>query len=190
MEAFLTLLGIMAAAAVGFYFGRNHSSDAKEKKRMESELKEKKEELEAFRNKVTNHFEKTANLFNQVSDSYQSLYEHMATSSNQLCAKPPFQPLPQQVDRKEETTLSPENKTNINETDIFDADNLYNAHDYRNHQRTSDVKSGEVKSTDNDKVVNFESAKDENKEPALDYAIKEKGIVNHNSLNIDGIKTS
>ena len=187
MEVVSIILGIIIAGAIGFFAGRNFSSEAKDKARLEQEVQEKQAELDAFRNKVTSHFEKTADLFNQVSDSYQSLYDHIAKSSNQLCAAPSFQSLP----KKEQEKLEP-SKTTINrekkDDSLFDANKLYNAHDYRNHEEANEEETTEK--LEDDKVVQFETAKEDKSQPALDYAIKEKGVVNHNSLDIDGVKSS
>lgn len=190
MEYISVLIGIIVAAAAGFMFGRNYSSEAKEKNRLEAELKEKHEELEAFRSKVTNHFEKTADLFNQVSDSYQSLYDHMAASSSQLCATPTFQALPQTENEAIESTTNPAHKTNKDEANLFDAKSLYNAHDYRNQEDEEPDSYVEPVVNDTANIVDIEAAKEDRNEPALDYAVKKEGVINHNSLDIDGVKTS
>lgn len=189
MESVFVVLGIIIAAVAGFYFGRNFSSNEKEKSRLEAELKEKHEELEAFRGKVNRHFEKTADLFNQVSDSYQSLYDHMANSSSQLCATPTFQSLPQAAETSIEESPNPVHQTNQDADNLFDAKSLYNAHDYRNQSEAEEEEKKEAEQ-EAANVVDIESVKEERSEPALDYAIKKEGVVNHNSLDIDGVKTS
>ena len=109
------------------------SKESQEKSRLEQELQDKQAELDAFRNKVTNHFEKTADLFNQVSDSYQSLYDHIASSSNQLCSAPSFQTLPKSEQDALESKPNPVHANTANDSEhMFDANKLYNAHDYRN----------------------------------------------------------
>ncbi len=191
MEYISVLIGIIAAAAFGFMFGRNFSSGEQEKSRLEAELKEKHEELEAFRSKVTHHFEKTADLFNHVSDSYQSLYDHMASGSSQLCATPTFQALPQGEGDAIDSTINPAHKTNQDEANLFDAKSLYNAHDYRNQAEEEEQESVEEPViTDTADIVDLEAAKEDRNEPALDYAVKKDGVINHNSLDVDGVKTS
>lgn len=188
MEILLSI-GIIVAAAAGFFFGRNFSTSEVEKNRLEQELKEKTAELDAFHNKVNSHFEKTAELFNHVSDSYQSLYDHMAKSSTQLCATQTFQSLPKaneerQTASEESPVLTPPNSK---QDEVFDADHLYNAHDYRNKDEINEV--DEAALNDN-KVVEIASAKEDSSAQALDYAIKKEGVINHNSLDIDGVKNS
>lgn len=191
MEVFFAVIGIFAAAAGGFYFGRHLSSDAKEKQRLEAELIQKSEELDSFRNKVNTHFEKTADLFNQVSDSYQMLYDHMAKSSAQLCASPSFRSLPNAGANYAQT--SNELKTDLEFEKVFDANNLYNAYTYRNQENPShlaDETDNENQADEPSNIVDIESAKDDKGQPALDYAIKAKGVINHNSLDNDNIKIS
>jgi len=191
----LSAVGIIVAAIAGFLFGKKHSSGEVEKNRLTQELKDKTAELDAFHSKVNTHFEKTAELFNHVSDSYQSLYDHMAKSSTQLCASQTFQVLPKSSG--DEANLDPalaqdtENNTTSTEKadqEVFDADHLYQAHEYRN-QESEEEKSEETKFNDN-KVVEIASAKENNDAPALDYAIKAKGVINHNSLDVEGVKNS
>ena len=191
MELGLILLGIAIAAGAGFFFGRKFSVGLGEQTRLEQELKASKEELEAFRNKVTTHFEKTADLFNHVSDSYQSLYDHMAKSSSQLCSSPSFQALPKNQEPEVSVKPHPQHKSNTDSSYLFDAKSLYNAHDYRNLAVQPTEEVAEEKDTDTtSKVVDIESAKEDRNEPALDYAIKADGVINHNSLDVDGVKSS
>jgi len=189
----LSAVGIIVAAVAGFLFGKKHSSSEVEKNRLEKELKEKSAELETFHSKVNTHFEKTAELFNHVSDSYQSLYDHMAKSSTQLCASETFQVLPKTSESAaDKITHTTPSETPVEEkekkAELFDADHLYKAHEYRN-QTSDEEKTEEVKFNDN-KVVEIATAKDNQDAQALDYAIKEKGVINHNSLDVEGVKNS
>jgi len=186
----LIALGIIAAAVGGFVFGKKFSSNAIEKTKLEQQLAVKTEELEAFHSKVNSHFEKTAVLFNHVSDSYQSLYDHMATSSTQLCASQTFRSLPKSLS-DEISHESSSAQDSANKEEVFDANHLYKAHNYRNQQAENDIEEAKARDP---KVVEIAKAKEDSLNEldaqALDYAIKGKGVVNHNSLNIDGVKNS
>ncbi|PHS19547.1 MAG: hypothetical protein COA86_04525 [Kangiella sp.] len=209
----ITLIGFVAVAGIAFFVGQTFSTSQTEKKQLEEALKAKTEELESFHSKVNNHFEKTAELFNHVSDSYQSLYDHMAQSSNQLCASPTFQALPTQSAQKitqaspiangTETPqeVGPYSKLKrVSDKGIFDANRLYNAHDYRNKVEQEKKKIEESDASEpnyssfaekqDNKVVEINSAKEDKDAQALDYAIKEKGVINHNSLDMEGVKNS
>jgi len=192
----LSLLGIIIGALVGFVVGRKYSTNEVEKNKLEQALKEKTAELETFHAKVNGHFEKTAELFNHVSDSYQSLYDHMAKSSTQLCAGQTFQSIgtPDQVAVESQAPAeipkaNPKLKQSKDEAELFDADQLYNAHDYRNQEQAEQTEKEEpLTAVEDNKVVEITSAKEDH-DQALDYAIKEDGVINHNSLEIDGVKT-
>ncbi len=182
----LSVFGILAAAAIGFLFGRKYSSNQVEKDRLEQQLKEKTLELETYHSKVNTHFEKTSQLFNHVSDSYQSLYDHMAKSSSALCANPTFQSLPK---AEEETAKIEENmvfKQAVKNPKPFNANNLYNA--YNDQDASNEEKNKSDIPVDDNKVVEISSAKEDINAQALDYAIKEKGTINHNSLDIEEAK--
>jgi uncharacterized membrane-anchored protein YhcB (DUF1043 family) len=189
MEIFAAIAVVVAAAA-GFLFGKKNSSNEAEKNRLEQLLKEKTTELDAFHSKVNNHFEKTAELFNHVSDSYQSLYDHMAKSSTQLCASQTFQVLPKSTESETATEENPVLTQKNNDGELFDADHLYNAHDYRNKEEEQQKDEPEQVNVKDNTVVEIASANKTSDEPALDYAVKEKGVVNHNSLDVDGVKSS
>jgi len=192
----LAVVGIIVAAVVGFLFGQKNSSSELEKNRLTQQLKEKNSELEAFHSKVNTHFEKTADLFNHVSDSYQSLYDHMAKSSNQLCASQTFQVLPKNSDPQIETSADSIRKQPINDNEssdsLFNPDQLYQAHEYRNHEAKDDEQQveDEVKPAEDSNVVKIAKAKEEQDAQALDYAIKAKGVINHNSLDVENVKNS
>jgi uncharacterized membrane-anchored protein YhcB (DUF1043 family) len=190
----LIAIGIIAAGIAGFLVGKKYSGNEIERAKLEEQLAEKTTELEAFHSKVNSHFEKTAELFNHVSDSYQSLYDHMATSSTQLCASQTFQSLPKSTNESTDGSTDSERPTLQNgqkSEEVFDATQLYNAHDYRNQEAEND---SEEKAIDDSKVIEIATAKEEplsmSDSQALDYAIKEKGVVNHNSLDIEGVKNS
>ncbi|MGH8583267.1 MAG: YhcB family protein [Gammaproteobacteria bacterium] len=48
-------------------------------------LEETRQEALAYRQQVTEHFSKAADLFNSLTVNYRAVYEHLAKSSYQLC---------------------------------------------------------------------------------------------------------
>ncbi len=187
---FLIAFGIIGAALGGYLLGKKFSSNEVEKAKLVQQLSDKTAELDAFHSKVNSHFEKTADLFNHVSDSYQSLYDHMATSSTQLCASQTFQALPKSSSEgfPDDSVSSPQSNS---KEELFDANHLYKAHDYRNQQAENDAEDNKI---DDPKIIEIAKAKEnvmsDAEAQALDYAIKAKGVVNHNSLDIEGVKNS
>ncbi len=43
-------------------------------------------ELNSYKNKVTNHFSTSAHLINRMTENYRAIHEHLASSANELCA--------------------------------------------------------------------------------------------------------
>lgn len=91
MEGYMWLILIsMLAVGIlfGFVIGRSKGDVSAPKVReLEKDLHQAKEEMQSYRNEVTQHFEKTANLFNQLTNDYRLVYEHLAKSSHQLCGE-------------------------------------------------------------------------------------------------------
>jgi uncharacterized membrane-anchored protein YhcB (DUF1043 family) len=89
MEAYIWLiLASMLAVGVllGFFIGRSKGDTSAPKVReLEASLSKANDEMQNYRTHVTQHFEKTANLFNQLTSDYREVYEHLASSSEQLC---------------------------------------------------------------------------------------------------------
>jgi len=89
MEAYIWLiLASMLAVGVllGFFIGRNKGdTSAPRVKELEESLAQADQDMQQYRGQVTGHFEKTATLFNQLTNDYREVYEHLANSSEQLC---------------------------------------------------------------------------------------------------------
>ncbi len=89
MEAYMWLiLASMLGVGIvfGFFMGRSKGDTSAPKVReLEQNLNKANEEMQGYRTQVTQHFETTANLFNQLTNDYREVYEHLANSSDQLC---------------------------------------------------------------------------------------------------------
>ena len=75
------VLGLAAGAAIGagvaaLVRGRSGAAGA-------AQLKE---ELDAYRGEVDEHFERTSDLFRDLTEKYRDLYEHLATGAGELCS--------------------------------------------------------------------------------------------------------
>jgi len=89
MEAYIWLiLASMLAVGVlvGYFMGRSKGDTSLPKvQELEESIAQANQEMQDYRGQVTGHFEKTANLFNQLTNDYREVYEHLANSSEQLC---------------------------------------------------------------------------------------------------------
>ncbi len=57
-------------------------------RRLQAELDKALEEHTAYKASVTNHFHKTAELVGQLTESYKSVYDHLASGARSLCDRP------------------------------------------------------------------------------------------------------
>ncbi|WJW76013.1 YhcB family protein [Thiohalobacter sp. IOR34] len=76
-----TGVGFLVAALFG---ARNNRS-----RELEEALEQSRAELQEYRGKVNAHFQKTAQLFEDMSDRYRAVYQHLASSSQELCGERP-----------------------------------------------------------------------------------------------------
>ena len=65
--------------------------------RLERELSEARADLERYRERVSQHFEKSSDLFRDLTTQYTSLYRHLAEGARDLARPgiPAFEPLPE-----------------------------------------------------------------------------------------------
>lgn len=75
---------LIAGLAIGFFIGRSSSAGVKRSLQLDQELRETREELERYRNRVVEHFSTTADLFNRMTADYRAVYEHLARGAQQL----------------------------------------------------------------------------------------------------------
>ena len=83
-ETNIWIIGVVAlviGALIGYLFGRSGSGSSNQ----EHELEQAKLELDAYKEKVSSHFEETAELVNKMTESYRGVYQHLATGAAALC---------------------------------------------------------------------------------------------------------
>ncbi|MCK8515688.1 DUF1043 family protein [Methylonatrum kenyense] len=75
---------VIAAAIAAFVIGRYTAPGSARVRELEEQRDESSRELRFYREQVNSHFQTTAQLFNDVTASYRSLYEHLADGSEKL----------------------------------------------------------------------------------------------------------
>ncbi len=173
MEPFIYLiLGALIGGLVGFMFGKQHSSDQNKLDEMEKTILEKDKALQDYKEKVGQHFEQTAQLFNNVTKEYQSLYQHLAQNAAQLTSNQPFLESHQQVSSLENLSNQPSTSSDENENtnETFSDESLYKAFEYRN-QSIEDTPTTQP-SHSNENVVQLDVHEETKQQPPLDYADK------------------
>ncbi len=71
---------------------------------LEKELETTQAELVSYRDKVNLHFQTTATLFEDMTERYRAVYQHLASGAQELCAE---QPAALQVDLDAQARLIP-----------------------------------------------------------------------------------
>ncbi len=181
MAWIISLVLIAISAAVAYTFGKRSSPAQQQINELESIVLEKEAELQQYKKQVTSHFEQSAKLFGKVTEEYQALYHFMANSSQSLAGEQPFKTALPQSDTKAI-------EGSFKGSDTFSDEQYYHAHDYRikNEEEQKPSASADVVQLKKSKE---EKVDDDSDHPALDYAIKEKGVINHNSLNMENVKS-
>lgn len=82
----LFAFGMAAGFLIGFLF---LPRDSQRVQALEKELAETREALEAYRGRVNEHFQQTAELFEDMTERYRAVYRHLATSAAELCPEAP-----------------------------------------------------------------------------------------------------
>jgi uncharacterized protein len=100
MGTILWLCLVAAGLAVGVALGRLWPLDALRAKTLEAERDGARADLVAYREQVSEHFQRTGELFDRITTDYRSLYEHLATGATELCQAPPKDVLQAEPERR------------------------------------------------------------------------------------------
>lgn len=84
----VTVLLVVLAGGAGFAAGRYLGPSAKRVRELRDELNRLRKEYDDYRAQVEAHFQETATLFNQLTGTYRSLYEHLAEGAQSLAVRP------------------------------------------------------------------------------------------------------
>lgn len=109
-------IGIIAFAfglVVGYVISYYTNPDHTRRQALEQELAQLKEEADQYRGQVSQHFRRTSELVQEMTDSYRNVYEHLATGSQQLCSDPVSTP---RLDLPERERLASEAKADATTT--------------------------------------------------------------------------
>ena len=85
----MTLLVGLISFAVGLLVGalvyKQLKSDEAKVRMLEEQLENVEREYESYKDNVHSHFNNTATLLNNLTDSYREVYRHMASGAQALC---------------------------------------------------------------------------------------------------------
>ena len=81
----LLIIATVIAFGLGFLAARLSSGASRRSRELDEELQRNRAELAAYRAQVTSHFSRTAELVNELTSNYRTVYQHLAEGSRVLC---------------------------------------------------------------------------------------------------------
>ncbi len=78
---FCLILGVVC----GLLFGRATNAPYQEAQSLKDSLEQVQSEYDAYKSEVTQHFTKTAELVNSMTDNYRNVHTHLASGAQTLC---------------------------------------------------------------------------------------------------------
>lgn len=83
----LTALGcLVIGIVIGFVVATRTKSAPSKVTDLETQMEELQRTHNRYREEVSNHFSMTAELVQQMTDSYRDVYQHLATGAQELCS--------------------------------------------------------------------------------------------------------
>ena len=200
MDILIGFLMVIIAVA-GFFAGRYFAPNQQEINDLNNQLAEKDAEHQKYRELVAEHVAGSARKFNKITQEYRELYEHLATGAHDLCER---RAIPRELSTTHVNILAVESPSSApqlesdtsesSEPTVVDVSKAGLSPISQTNQAILDEHISNKDSTkDSADIINLDEQRveptDENLSPAKDYAVKEKGVINHNSLNRDDVKT-
>ena len=84
-ETIIACLILVAGLVVGFLVGKSRTPDNQRAKELEIQLRAAQNQLQNYKQSITSHFKDTAELVNNMTRSYENVYNHLAHSAHKLC---------------------------------------------------------------------------------------------------------
>ncbi len=88
------IVGLFAGIIIGVIISRITTPQYQKQKDLQKELETSKFELEQQRQDLNDHFSESAQILDNIGKEYRKLYEHMASTSNELLPNLPAQDNP------------------------------------------------------------------------------------------------
>ncbi len=96
----IVLLALTAGILIGALAYRLLMSSVKDVDKIKAELNDARQELDQYKSGVTQHFDKTAELVNDLAQNYVKVYQHLAEGAQTLGASKSFEDLIEQHQSK------------------------------------------------------------------------------------------
>ncbi|MCP3689083.1 MAG: YhcB family protein [Gammaproteobacteria bacterium] len=116
-ENSIWLVGVFALTAgvlIGALAYRLFATSVKDVDKVKAELNEARQELDQYKSGVTQHFDKTAELVNDLAQNYVKVYQHLAEGAQTLGASKSFKDLIEQ--HQDKAAIALDDQPEITET--------------------------------------------------------------------------
>lgn len=80
-----TLVGVAVGLGLGALLAQRVSPSGQKRREAERDLDRALQEKKAYEDEVVEHFSNTAQLLNQLTDSYREVHNHLARGATELC---------------------------------------------------------------------------------------------------------
>lgn len=119
----LGVIALLAGAMIGILAYRLLSSSQKEADKIKGELDAARKELSEYKTSVNQHFDKTSELVNDLTQNYVKVYQHLAEGAQTLGDSRTFTNLLEQHQGRVSIAVDEKTDAPVNETDdsIVDA---------------------------------------------------------------------
>jgi len=84
--ALVAIFSLVLGVVCGLLFGRATNAPYQEAQELKDSLKTAQYELETYKSEVSQHFTKTAELVNEMTDNYRNVHSHLAAGAQTLTA--------------------------------------------------------------------------------------------------------
>jgi uncharacterized membrane-anchored protein YhcB (DUF1043 family) len=206
VEFVLGLIIAVVAFIAGAISGKFIAPNARRIKELEETIEESKLQHQSYKDTVADHFSESAHLFGDITEKYRSLYEHMSTGAYSLCDR---RNIPRELTTSHVNILAvetPEIAPKLTDKNVESAHPTLSSEELvvdvsREGLSPLDPKSqqiaqqNKVNKVTTAEIIELNTQRNEEAfdnhplEQAKDYAIKAEGVINHNSLNRDDVKT-
>ena len=80
----ISILTLVTGGVIGYFAGRSGTNATKQRD-LSLQLEDSQRQLDAYKQQVNQHFERTAELVNDMTESYKAVHTHLASGSEVLC---------------------------------------------------------------------------------------------------------
>jgi uncharacterized membrane-anchored protein YhcB (DUF1043 family) len=143
---------VVGGAIIGAIVYRNLTPNIKQADNLKAELDEARQEMESYKTNVNSHFDKTAELVNELTQDYVKVYQHLAEGAQALGDGRDFTNVLEQHQGK--VLISVDNGENVQDTVVSEV--------------PADTQDGQDSPPGSSEPIKEElAAQDENKDPVI-----------------------